>query len=149
MRRRKFIAFLGGAAVAGLRQLTRTVPIIFTIVPDPVGAGFVESLARPGGNVTGLLSFEYGMSGKWLELLKQITPGVTRAAIIRDAAISGGIGQFAAIASVAPSLGVDVVPINMRDPGEIESALAAFAHSANAGLIVTGSGLALIHRDLI
>jgi ABC-type uncharacterized transport system substrate-binding protein len=139
----------GSASVAPLRQLTRTVPIVFTIVPDPVGAGFVDSLARPGGNATGLTSFEYGLSGKWLELLKEITPSVTRAAIIRDPTTSAGIGQFAAIASVAPSLGVDVVPINVSDPGEVERALVLFARSANAGLIVTGSAFALIHRDLI
>jgi ABC-type uncharacterized transport system substrate-binding protein len=139
----------GSASTAPLRQATRTVPIVFTIVPDPVGAGFVDSLARPGGNVTGLTSFEYGLSGKWLELLKQIAPGVTRAAVIRDPTISAGIGQFAAIQSVAPSLGVDIVPVNVSDPSEIERALALFARSANAGLIVTGSAFALIHRDLI
>jgi putative ABC transport system substrate-binding protein len=135
--------------MAPLKHATRTVPIVFTIVPDPVGAGFVDSLARPGGNITGFLSFEYGISGKWLELLKQIAPGVTRAAVIRNPAISGGIGQFAAITSVAPSLGVEAVPINVSDPSEIERVLAAFMRSANSGLIVTGSALALIHRDLI
>ena len=139
----------GSASMAPLKQATRTVPIVFTIVPDPVGAGFVDSLPRPGGNITGFLSFEYGISGKWLELLKQIAPGVTRAAVIRDPAISGGIGQFAAITSVAPSLGVEAVSINVSDPGEIERGLATFERSANAGLIVTGSALALIHRDLI
>ena len=139
----------GSASTAPLRQATRTVPIVFTIVPDPVGAGFVDSLARPGGNATGFTSFEYGLSGKWLELLKQIAPGVTQAAIIRDPTVSAGIGQFAAIASVAPSLGVDVRPVNVSDPDEIERALGQFARSANAGLIVTGSAFALIHRDLI
>jgi putative ABC transport system substrate-binding protein len=139
----------GSGSMAPLKHATRTVPIVFTIVPDPVGAGFVDSLARPGGNITGFLSFEYGISGKWLELLKQIAPGVTRAAVIRNPAISGGIGQFAAITSVAPSLGVEAVPINVSDPSEIERVLAAFMRSANAGLIVTGSALALIHRDLI
>jgi putative tryptophan/tyrosine transport system substrate-binding protein len=139
----------GSGSMAPLKQATRTVPIVFTIVPDPVGAGFVDSLARPGGNITGFLSFEYGISGKWLELLKQIAPDVTRAAVVRDPAISAGIGQFAAIASVAPSLGVEAVPINVSDPGEIEHALAAFMRFANVGLIVTGSAFALIHRELI
>ena len=124
-----------------LLQATRTVPIVFANVPDPVGAGFVESLARPGGNATGFTSFEYGMSGKWLELLKQIAPGVTRAAVIRDPAITAGIGQFGAIQAVAPSLGVEVSPINVRDAGEIERAVAAFARAPNGGLIVTGSGV--------
>jgi putative tryptophan/tyrosine transport system substrate-binding protein len=126
--------------MAPLKQATRSVPIVFTIVPDPVGAGFVDSLARPGGNITGFLSFEYGIGGKWLELVKQIMPGVTRVAVIRDAAISGGIGQFAAITSVAPSLGVEAVPVNVSHPGEIERALATFMRSTDAGLIVTGSG---------
>ena len=138
-----------GSSVALLKQATRTVPIVFTIVPDPVGAGFVDALARPGGNITGFLSFEYGISGKWLELLKQVAPGVTRAAVIRDPAISVGIGQFAAVASMGPALGVDIVPVNVSDPGEIERVLAAFARSANGGLIVTGSASALMHRDLI
>jgi ABC-type uncharacterized transport system substrate-binding protein len=111
---------------------------VFAQVPDPVGAGFVDSLARPGGNATGFLLFEYGLSGKWLELLKQIAPGLTRAAIIRDAALSSGIGQFAAIQSVAPSLGVEVIPVNVRDAGEIERSVAAFARVSNGGLIVTG-----------
>ena len=132
-----------------LLQATRTVPIVFAIVPDPVGAGFVESLARPGGNATGFMQFEYGMSGKWLELLKEIAPGVTRAAVLRDPAITAGIGQFAAIQSVAPSLGVEVSPVNVRDAGEIERAIAAFARSPNGGLIVTASALAAVHRDLI
>jgi putative ABC transport system substrate-binding protein len=129
----------GSATVAPLQQLTRSVPIVFVIVPDPVGAGFVDSLARPGGNATGFTSFEFGLAGKWLELLKQIVPGATRAAVIRDPGLSAGIGQFAAIQSMAPSLGVDVVPVNVRDPGEIERALAAFVRPANSGLIVTGS----------
>jgi putative tryptophan/tyrosine transport system substrate-binding protein len=139
----------GSAAAGPLRQTTRTIPIVFAIVPDPVGAGLIANLARPGGNVTGFLSFEYGLSGKWLELLKQIAPSVTRAAIIRDADVSGGIGQFAAIASMAPSLGVDAVPVNVRDPSEIERELAGFARSPNGGLIVTGSAGSLIHRDLL
>ena len=139
----------GSATVAPLQQLTRSVPIVFVIVPDPVGAGFVDSLSRPGGNATGFTSFEFGLAGKWLELLKQIVPDATRAAVIRDPGLSAGIGQFAAIQSMAPSLGVDVVPVNVRDPGEIERALAAFVRPANSGLIVTGSALTVIHRNLI
>ena len=131
----------GGSAVGPLLQATRTVPIVFAVVPDPVGAGFVDSLARPGGNATGFLMFEYGISGKWLELLKQIAPGVTRAAVLRDPAITAGIGQFGAIQSVAPSLGVEMSPVNVRDAGEIERAVAAFARSSNGGLIVTASAL--------
>ena len=133
----------GGATVAPLLQATRTVPIVFAIVPDPVGAGFVDSLARPGGNATGFMQFEYSLSGKWLELLKEIAPGVTRAAVLRDPAITAGIGQFAVIQSVAPSLGVEVSPINVRDAAEIERAVAAFARSPNGGLIVTASALAV------
>ena len=112
----------GGASVGPLLEATRTVPIVFAIVPDPVGAGYVESLARPGGNATGFMMFEYGLSGKWLELLKEIAPGVTRAAILRDTSIAAGIGQFAIIQSVAPSVGVDVTPIDLRDAAEIERA---------------------------
>ena len=140
---------LAARATAALLQATRTVPIVFAIVPDPVGAGFVDSLARPGGNATGFMQFEYSLSGKWLELLKQIAPSVTRAAVIRDAANPAGIGQFAAIQAVAPSLGVEVSPVNVRDAGEIERAVTAFARSSNGGLIVTGSALAVVHRDLI
>jgi putative ABC transport system substrate-binding protein len=136
-------------AVGSLLQATRTVPIVFAIVADPVGAGFVDSLARPGGNATGFTPFEYGLSGKWLELLKQIAPGVTRVAVIRDPSTAVGLGQFGAIQAVAPSLGVEVSPINLRDVGEIEPAIAAFVRSSNDGLIVTGSPLALGHRDLI
>ncbi len=139
----------GSATLGPLLQATRTVPIVFAQVPDPAGAGFVDSLARPGGNATGFLTFEYGISAKWLELLKQIAPGVTRAAVIRDAAISAGIGQFAAIQSVAPSFGVELTPVNVRDPPEIERAVAAFARGPNGGLIVTGSPLAVVHRNLI
>ena len=139
----------GSAVVAPLLQATRTVPIVFVIVPDPVGAGFVDSLARPGGNATGFMQFEYSMSAKWLELLKEIAPGVTRAAVLRDPAIAAGIGQFGAIQTVAPSVGVEVSPVNVRDADEIERAVAAFARSSNGGLIVTGSALALLHRDLI
>jgi putative ABC transport system substrate-binding protein len=139
----------GSAATGPLLQATRTVPIVFVIVPDPVGAGFVNSLSRPGGNATGFIQFEYGISGKWLELLKQIAPAVTRAAILRDAAISAGIGQFGAIQAVAPSVGVEVSPVNVRDADEIERAITDFARSANAGLIITGSALAVVHRHLI
>jgi putative ABC transport system substrate-binding protein len=139
----------GSAAAAPLLEFTRSVPVVFVIVPDPVGAGFVTSLARPGGNATGFSQFEFGISGKWLELLKQIAPGVTRAAVVRDPAISAGIGQFAAIQSVAPTLGVEVNAVNVRDPAEIERSIAMFARAANAGMIVTGSALAVRHRDLI
>jgi putative ABC transport system substrate-binding protein len=139
----------GSATVGPLLQATRAVPIVFVNVPDPVGAGFVDSLARPGGNATGFILFEYGLSGKWLELLKQIISGLTRVAVIRDPAITAGIGQFGAIQAVAPSLGVEVSPVNVRDAGEIERAVTAFARSANGGLIVTGSALAVVHRDLI
>jgi putative tryptophan/tyrosine transport system substrate-binding protein len=139
----------GTPAVAALLQATRTVPIVFTAVADPVGAGFVDSLARPGGNATGFISLEYGLSAKWMELLKEIAPGTTRAAVLRDPTITAGIGQFAAIQTTAPSLGVEASPINVRDAGEIESAVAAFARSVNGGLIVTGSPLTASHRDLI
>jgi putative ABC transport system substrate-binding protein len=130
-------------------QTTRDIPIVFVHVPDPVGAGFVDSLARPGGNATGFSLSEYAISAKWLELLKQIAPAVTRVAVIRDPAISAGIGQWSAIQAVAPSAGVEVVPVNMRDAAEIERTLGTFAQSANGGLIVTGSALATTHRDLI
>jgi putative tryptophan/tyrosine transport system substrate-binding protein len=139
----------GSFGVGPLLQATRAVPIVFVIVPDPVGAGFVDNLARPGGNATGFLQFEYALSGKWLELLKQVAPSVTRAAVIRDPAITAGIGQFGVIQSVAQSLGVEVSPVNVRDPGEIERAVAAFARTPNVGLIVTGSALATVHRRLI
>jgi ABC-type uncharacterized transport system substrate-binding protein len=137
----------GSAAVAPLLQATRTVPIVFAIVPDPVGAGFVDNLARPGGNATGFMTFEPGIGAKWLELLKELAPRVTRVAVIRDPAITGGIGQWSAIQAIAPSLRVEVTPVNVRDPGEVERAIGAFAGSANGGLIVTGSALAVVHRD--
>ena len=143
------IVATGNASMGPLLQATRTVPIIFNNVADPVGAGFVDSLARPGGNVTGFFQFEYSLSGKWLELLKQIAPQVTRAAVLRDPAITAGVGQFAIIQSVAPSVGVDVSAINMRDAGEIERAITAFAGSPNGGLILTASALAVVHRELI
>jgi putative tryptophan/tyrosine transport system substrate-binding protein len=139
----------GTTTVAALLQATRTVPIVFAIVVDPVGAGFVASLARPGGNATGFTMFEYGMSGKWLELLKQIAPGVTRAAVLRDPAIASGIGQFGAVQAVAPSLGVELSPIDVRDAAEIERAVTAFAGIQNGGLVVTASPSSTIHRDLI
>jgi putative ABC transport system substrate-binding protein len=139
----------GALTLAPLLQATSRVPIVFAMVPDPVGAGYVNSLARPGGNATGFTTFEYSIAGKWLELLKQIAPSMTRAAIVRDPAISSGLGQFGAIQSVAPSLGIEVSPINMRNVGEIERDIATFAQSANGGLIVTGSAFSAIHRDLL
>ena len=159
-RARKYIAELvaltpdvilasGGSLVAPLLQATRTVPVVFTQTPDPVGAGFVENLARPGGNATGFSIFDYSMGGKWLELLKQIAPGVTRVAVIRDPATPQGIGQFSAIHSLAPSLGLDVIPVNAREPGEIERIILAIAQTPNSGLIVTGSNFAVVHRELI
>ncbi len=138
-----------GSTTGPLLEATRTVPIVFVIAPDPVGAGFVHSLSRPGGNATGFMMFEYSLCGKWLELLKEIAPGVTRAAILRDPSIPAGIGQFAIIQSVAPSVGVDVTPIDMRDATEIEHDVAAFAQSANGGLILTASPLSAVHHDLI
>jgi putative tryptophan/tyrosine transport system substrate-binding protein len=143
------VAASGTATVAPLLQATRTVPIVFVVVVDPVGAGFVASLARPGGNATGFTMFEYGLSGKWLELLKQIAPSTTRAAVLRDPAVASGIGQFAAVQAVAPSLGVELSPVDARDAPEIERAVTAFARSGNAGLIVTPSPVANRHRDLI
>ena len=139
----------GTAGMAPLLQATRTLPIVFVQVADPVGAGYVDSLARPGGNATGFVQFEYSLSGKWLELLKEIAPGVTRVAVLRDPAITSGIGQFAVIQSVAPSFGVDATAINVRDAHEIEHAVAAFARSANGGLILTASALAVVHSKLI
>ena len=139
----------GSTALAPLLQATRSVPIVFAQVPDPVGAGFVTSLARPGGNATGFLTFEYGLSGKWLELLTQIAPGVTRAAVIRDPAQSAGIGQWGAIQAVAPSVRMLVSPVNVSDAGQIERDVAAFARGSNGGLIVTSSPSAGLHRDLI
>jgi putative ABC transport system substrate-binding protein len=138
----------GTLSVAALQRLRRTLPIVFVRVSDPVGAGFVDSLARPGGNVTGFMLFEYSLSGKWLELLKQIAPGVTRAAVLRDPGNPAGIAQFGAIQSVAHTLGVEVSPISVPDAGEIERAVAAFARSPNGGLIATGSA-SEVHHDLI
>jgi putative ABC transport system substrate-binding protein len=138
-----------GATMAPLTQATHTVPIVFVVVPDPVGAGFVASLERPGGNATGFMLFEYSMSGKWLELLKQIAPLVTRAAILRDPSDPAGIGQFSAIQIAAPSFGIEVRPVDVRDPAEIERSIAAIGGGSNGGLIVTGSAPAAVHRDLI
>jgi putative ABC transport system substrate-binding protein len=143
------IAAAGNAAMGPLLQATRTVPIVFNNVADPVGSGFVESMGQPGGNATGFLQFEYSLCGKWLELLKQIAPTVTRAAVLRDPDIAAGIGQFAIIQSVAPSLGMDVSAINGRNATEIERAITAFGRSPNGGLILTASALAVVHRDLI
>jgi putative ABC transport system substrate-binding protein len=139
----------GGPATEQLLKATRTVPIVFVIVPDPVGSGLVDRLSRPGGNATGFTQFEYSLSGKWLELLKQIAPGMTRVAVLRDPAITAGIGQFAVIQSVAPSIGVEVSPVNVTDTSEIERSVAAFAREPNGGLIVAASALAVIHRELI
>jgi putative tryptophan/tyrosine transport system substrate-binding protein len=144
------VIFAPGASTVGpLLQATRTVPIIFAVVADPVGAGFVASLARPGGNATGFMNLEYGMSGKWLELLKQIVPTLTRVAVLRDAGIPSGPAQFGVIQAIAPALRVEIIQINLRNTAEIEPAIADFASSSNGGLIIAASGLAYIHRDLI
>ena len=137
------------AALGTLQRATRTVPIVFAAVADPVGAGYVDSLARPGGNASGFALFEYGIAGKWLELLKQIAPALTRAAVMRDPTVSLGIGQWAVIQAMAPSTGVDLSLVNMRDASEIERDITAFARSSNGGLIVTASPLASQHRELI
>jgi ABC-type uncharacterized transport system substrate-binding protein len=139
----------GGAGAAAMLQATRSIPIVFVIVPDPVGSGFVESLAQPGGNATGFMMFEYDLSAKWLELLKEIAPNVTRAAVLRDAAIAAGIGQFAVIQSVARSVGLDVRAINLSNADEIERSVTAFARVPNSGLVLTASALSAVHRDLI
>jgi putative tryptophan/tyrosine transport system substrate-binding protein len=139
----------GTPVIPPLQQATRAVPIVFTLITDPVGAGFVDSLARPGGNTTGFMTFETGMSAKWLELLKELKPSVTRVGVIRDPTITAGIGQWSAIQAVAPSFGVDLTAVNVRDAGEIERGIASFARGSNGGLIVTGSALATVHRDLI
>jgi putative tryptophan/tyrosine transport system substrate-binding protein len=139
----------GTASLAQLMQATAAVPIVFVNVSDPVGGGFVDSLSRPGGNATGFMQFEYELSAKWLELLKQIAPNVTRAAVLRDPDLPSGIGQFAVIQSVARAVGVEVRPVSLRDPAETERAVAAFAGSPNSGLIVTSSALTVRHRELI
>jgi putative ABC transport system substrate-binding protein len=139
----------GAPTVGPLLQATRTVPVVFPVVADAVAAGYVDSLARPGGNATGFTAYEYSLSGKWLELLKQIAPSVTRVAVLRDADISSGTGQFGAIQTAAPSLRVEVSPVNVRDAGEIERDVTAFARSPNGGLIMPGSAAATSHRNLI
>jgi putative ABC transport system substrate-binding protein len=141
------VAATGTATVTSLLQATRTVPIVFVSVIDPVGAGFVASLARPGGSATGFTNYEYSMSGKWLELLKEIAPRVTRAAVLRDPAVASGIGQFGAVQSVAPALGVELSPVDVRDAGEIERGVTAFAQGLNGGLIVTAGALTIVHRQ--
>jgi putative tryptophan/tyrosine transport system substrate-binding protein len=143
------IVATGSPSVGALQQATSTIPIVFVSVVDPVGAGFVASLARPAGNTTGFTPHEYGMSAKWLELLKEIAPRVTRAAVLRDPASPAGIGLLAAMQGVAPSLGVELWPVGVRDVGEIERAVAAFARESNGGLIVTSTGLTIVHRGLI
>src|SRR5262245_442006 len=139
----------GDSTMPPLLQATRTVPIVFPVVVDPVANGYVENLARPGGNATWFMISEYSMSGKWLELLKEIAPGVTRAAVIRDVTNQSGVAQFGVIQAMAPSLRVEVNPINMRDAHEIERDVAAFARSPNGGLIITASGAAIRYRELI
>ena len=142
------VAF-GTPATDVLLQATPTAPIVFTIVVDPLGSGFVNNLARPGGNVTGFMTFEYSLSGKWLDLLKQIAPDVKRVAVIRDPSIASGTGQFAVIQGVAPALGLEVTVINIRDQAEMERAVSAFAGLPNGGLVVTAGPLSTLHRDLI
>jgi len=143
------ILVIGGFATTQLIRATRIVPIVFVIVPDPVGSGLVNRLSRPGGNATGFMSFEYSLSGKWLELLKQMAPGMTQAAVLRDPTVIAGIAQFAIIQSVAPSLGVEAIPINVGNATEIEYAIDAFARESNGGLIVTADPATAVHRDLI
>jgi putative ABC transport system substrate-binding protein len=143
------ILTVGSSTMGPLLQATSTVPIVFTIVPDPVGSGFIKSLSRPGGNATGFVQFEYGLSGKWPELLKEIAPGTTRAAVLWDPAITAGIGQFAIIQSVAPSVGLELSPVNVRDATDIERDIAAFARLGNGGIIVTASALSATRGDLI
>jgi ABC-type uncharacterized transport system substrate-binding protein len=136
-------------SVTALQSLTRTVPIVFVTVSDPVGAGIIESIARPGGNVTGFMNFEYSLSGKWFELLRQVVPGLARAAVLRDAANPAAIGQFSAIQAAAQPLAIELIAVNVRDPGEIERALEAFSRLPNGGLIVTPTAGQSLHRNLI
>jgi len=140
---------IGSISVEHLLEVTHTVPIVFAIVADPVGGGFVGSMAQPGGNTTGFMMFEYSLSAKWLELLKEIAPGLRRAAVLRESALLAGIGQFAVIQAVAPALGVDVRPIGLRDPAEIERGIAAFAQAPDGGLIVAAGPSSVAHRELI
>jgi putative ABC transport system substrate-binding protein len=139
----------GGTGAEVMLKATRTIPIVFAIVPDPVGAGFVERLSRPGGNATGFVMFEYNLCGKWLELFKEIAPGVKHAAVLRDPGFAHGIGQFAVIQAAAPSVGIEVSPIDLREPNQIERAIASFAQSPNGGLIVAASGVGATNIDLI
>jgi putative ABC transport system substrate-binding protein len=139
----------GNSSAGPMLQATRTIPVVFTIVPDAVGAGLVDSLAQPGGNATGFTSFAYDIGGKWLDLLKEIAPHVTRVAVLRDSATTAGVGQWSAIQTAAPPFGVEVTPINLSNARELEHAISNFARSANGGLIVTSSGLAISHRDTI
>lgn len=139
----------GASATGPLLQATRTIPVVFTIVPDPVGAGFVETLAKPGGNATGFTSFEYGIGGKWLELLKEMAPRVTRVAVARDSTTTAGIGQWSAIQTASATLGMQATPINLRNVHELERAIGEFARIPNGGLIVTSSGLAITLRDAL
>src|SRR5262249_41784919 len=139
----------GSFSTGTILQVTHTVPVVFMIVPDPVGSGFVDSLSQPGRNATGFMQFEYGLSGKWLEFLKEIGPSLTRAIVIWGTAINPGIGQFAIIQAVATSAGVDLKPVNLSDAGEVERAITAFARAPNGGLIVTASALSTVRRDLI
>jgi putative tryptophan/tyrosine transport system substrate-binding protein len=143
------IVAIGGAAVGPLQQATNTVPIVFTSTPDPVGSGFVASLARPGGNATGFTQFEFGISAKWLELLKEIAPRVSRVAVLRDTTVPGGIGQLGSIQAVAPSFGAELSSIDVRNAPEIERAVTAFARGSNGGLIVLSSATGVVHRELI
>ena len=142
------IVTVGSLTVAPVQQLTRTIPIVMVNIADPVGAGFVRSLSRPGGNATGFINFEYSMSGKWVELLKEIAPRVTRAAVLRDPTAAAGIGQFASIQSVAQSLGIELTPLGVRDIAEVERDVTAFARPGNGSLIVTAGGTGF-RRDLI
>jgi putative ABC transport system substrate-binding protein len=139
----------GAATVGALLQATRTVPIVFPVISDPVAAGLIASLARPGGNATGFMNFEYSISGKWLGLLKELAVSVTRVAVLRDAALASGAGQFALIQAEAAPLGVEVTPVNVRDADEIARAVTAFARTGSGGLIVTGNPHAIVHRELI
>ena len=144
------VILTGGTSTAGpMLEAARSVPIVFATIVDPVGAGFIDSLAKPRGNATGFLLYDYNLSGKWLDLLKQVAPSIRRVAVLRDAATPSGTGQFAAIQAVAPSLNLEVVPINMRDAVELERAIDAFARSPNGGLVLTGSNLSILHRDLV
>ena len=143
------IMTIGGTATGFLLQATRTVPVVFTIVPDPVGSGFIDSLSRPGGNATGFLQFEYSFGGKWVELLKEVGPGVVRAAVLRDPSLPAGVGQFAVIQSVAPPLGIEVSPVNVRNAADIERDVGAFARATKSGMIVASSTSALVNRDVI